>query len=330
MADAPTTKRRATRKSPVVESTEQLRVLVLPVSLESLTAFDTPTQHTEDDIGAPEPFVHGQEGTALSSVSNADDATAAANGQHAQVLPSADRGMPRIYALRRKPTVGGAVGDDAVNMAQDRLAMQSAMICCFWCSHTFDGPGVGMPERYDAGTDTFYTSAATYCSLACAAAHNFASANTTATWDHNDLLNALGRRITKNPLFCVTPAPPRESLRIFGGPLTVSEFRRASNSSGVVVQMLQAPIVPMGAWVDIHGTIDESAEAGAAGTLAPAAANQQPQATFAQLLQQQQKQHSAGGRVAAVAVAPRKGQTQLRLNRTKPLSAGGTLTAFMT
>lgn len=106
----------------------------------------------------------------------------------------------------------------------------STSICCYWCCHRFDGPPVGIPVKFVEGK---FHVCGCFCSLECAAAHNFAANEShDEIWERNYLLNMLSRRMGGATL--VKPAPPRLALKMFGGYMDIEEFRAFTRSGKLV------------------------------------------------------------------------------------------------
>jgi hypothetical protein len=93
-------------------------------------------------------------------------------------------------------------------------------VACFWCCHTFDTPPVILPLR-DHGE--YLQVMGNYCSPECAMAYLFdMRQDSYARWEQLSLLNrlyadAVGGRIR--------PAPSRQVLKMFGGPMAIEEYR---------------------------------------------------------------------------------------------------------
>lgn len=106
----------------------------------------------------------------------------------------------------------------------------STSISCYWCCHRFNNAPFGIPINYI--NDTFEVFGC-FCSLECAAAHNFAE-NTCQDemWERYQLINMLNRKLKLGKV--VKPAPPRLSLNIFGGHMEIEQFRGFSSANKFV------------------------------------------------------------------------------------------------
>ena len=94
-------------------------------------------------------------------------------------------------------------------------------ICCMWCVHKFDNVPLGIPKRY---INEKFESYGCFCSFNCAASFIFDKNNYTM-WEEYNLLNLLYKKLY-NKTIKIKLAPNRYILKIFGGVLTIEEFRR--------------------------------------------------------------------------------------------------------
>lgn len=101
---------------------------------------------------------------------------------------------------------------------------------CYWCCHTFDTRPFGLPVKYKS--DTFYVSG-NFCSMECLSAYNFdTNINVSNIWETYNLISFMARRMSfTDPVY---PAPPRKCLSMFGGYMSIHEFREYCKSSKIV------------------------------------------------------------------------------------------------
>lgn len=103
-------------------------------------------------------------------------------------------------------------------------------IACYWCCHRFNNAPIGVPINYNDGVFEVY---GCFCSTNCAAAYNFnENTNQDEMWERYHLLNLLSRKMEGVPI--VKSAPPRLSLKIFGGHLDIDTFRAHSHGNRFV------------------------------------------------------------------------------------------------
>lgn len=107
---------------------------------------------------------------------------------------------------------------------------QTTSIACYWCCHKFDSPPFGIPVKFADGKFHVF---GCFCSLECAAANNLASKESIdEVWERNNLINLLSKRIGYKNV--VKPAPNRLSLQMFGGHLTIEEYRSYCDTSKII------------------------------------------------------------------------------------------------
>ena len=114
---------------------------------------------------------------------------------------------------------------------------------CFWCTHAFEGSPYFLPVKEENKTFHVYGN---YCSPQCALGYLlYEHLDSHVRWERMSLLHRMYKSAGR-----LYPAPPRESLKSYGGIYTIEEFRKiiADNRVRVDVQ-----IPPM---VSILGTLD--------------------------------------------------------------------------
>lgn len=96
---------------------------------------------------------------------------------------------------------------------------------CWWCKHNFDPPAVGLPEEYEEKLNegTFKIDG-NFCSFDCAMAYNMNDLNDNNCWKRNALLHYLYYK-TYGTKVKIIQAPHWKTLNVFGGNLTIDEFR---------------------------------------------------------------------------------------------------------
>lgn len=98
-------------------------------------------------------------------------------------------------------------------------------VWCWWCCHPFDGPPVVLPTKYDEKKDVFFAKGA-FCSWACVKAYN----NEHTGYQRGivtNLITLLARRSGPDPgkIRSIVSAPPRQTLKVFGGFMDIDQFR---------------------------------------------------------------------------------------------------------
>ena len=118
-------------------------------------------------------------------------------------------------------------------------------VACFWCAHTFEGQPCIIPEREVAGVYNVYGN---FCCPQCALAYLLQETmDPHVRWERIALLHRLYDREGKGRM---SPAPGREVLKLFGGPLTIESYRATMTQGKVRVDTHMPPMV------SILGSID--------------------------------------------------------------------------
>ena len=126
-----------------------------------------------------------------------------------------------------------------INSNNDKSWPDSTNTYCWWCCHPFNGPPCALPELYKK--EKFYVSGC-YCSFNCAASYNF-SKNEDVMWERYSLLNLMYKKLYNQKFVKINLAPPREILKIFGGYLTIDEFRDNSLKNDKIFSVIKPPLI---------------------------------------------------------------------------------------
>jgi len=128
----------------------------------------------------------------------------------------------------------------AVGQNPHAVEPKESDIWCWHCSHPFLGHAVPLPIKYDSRTQVWKT-IGTFCSWGCAKAWNWDSGIGYRSGIRGELLTLLKKR-TIGKLERTVPAPPRTCLRVFGGTLTIQEFRKQS-TAGIITECLPEKMI---------------------------------------------------------------------------------------
>jgi hypothetical protein len=121
----------------------------------------------------------------------------------------------------------------------------STNVACYWCAHGFSTQSFIIPESERNGIYKVYGN---FCSSQCAMAYLLKeSLDPHIRWDRMALLYRIYDTDGRGRIY---PAPPRESLKLFGGPLTIESYRATLYSNKVRVDLHVPPMV------SIIGSID--------------------------------------------------------------------------
>ena len=116
---------------------------------------------------------------------------------------------------------------------------------CWWCCHKFNGLPIGVPNKKIDGK---YHTFGNFCSFNCAAAYIY----NTKSWNISDKLSLLHQMYFSvydiKEYETIKSAPPKETLKLFGGPLSIEDFRDSSNNYCKDFRLIVSPmtsIVPL-------------------------------------------------------------------------------------
>lgn len=120
--------------------------------------------------------------------------------------------------------------------------LETTDVCCWWCCHTFDTIPIGLPTAYDIQKEKFRVKGV-FCSFACVNAYK----DEIRYEEKGYLISFLYKKLT-----CVTheskfdnirsiKAPPRCALKMFGGLLSIDEFRAATEEKKIY-RMIEYPM----------------------------------------------------------------------------------------
>ena len=118
-------------------------------------------------------------------------------------------------------------------------------VACFWCVHPFDYQPRVIPEREVNGVYNVYGN---FCSPECGVAYLLKEGlDPHVRWERMALLHRIYDMQGNGQIF---PAPARECLTVFGGPMSIDVFRATLHSKKVRVDLHMPPMV------SILGSID--------------------------------------------------------------------------
>jgi len=128
---------------------------------------------------------------------------------------------------------------------KEKKLPESTETACFWCCHGFEGMPCIIPEREVNGVYNVYGN---FCSPECGVAYLLSeNLDPHVRWERMALLHRVYDKEAKGRIF---PAPGRECLALFGGPLTIDSFRSTVREGRVRIDIHMPPMV------SILGSID--------------------------------------------------------------------------
>jgi len=114
---------------------------------------------------------------------------------------------------------------------------------CWWCSHEIPGEVYKLPFKLDKGR---FHLMGQFCSWPCVKSYNIFSDK--PTLGRTSDLITLYRQKTLGKITVLNAAPPRFSLKAFGGTLTIEEFRSGKKNVSVMI--------PNEPWILVPESID--------------------------------------------------------------------------
>lgn len=142
-----------------------------------------------------------------------------------------------IEKVNTKPETHSNLMDEFKESNKTKQWPSKTNIYCFWCVFPFNNTPCAIPEKYIDGT--FYVSGC-FCSPECAAAHIFNNSSSDNVWEQYTLLNLLYKDIYGSNRIKI--ALPRNVLQIFGGYMTIDEFRSFHNNKYKEATMIMPPL----------------------------------------------------------------------------------------
>lgn len=122
---------------------------------------------------------------------------------------------------------------------------QTSDIACFWCCHTFTNRPVVLPVH---DTGEYLTVTGNFCSPECATSYLFdMRQDAHIRWEQLALLYRIYGEACNGKIH---PAPARNILKLFGGNLSIQEYRQLIRSHKVRIDIHLPPMVSILATMD--------------------------------------------------------------------------------
>lgn len=181
------------------------------------------------NIGEPTPYIPASSFTSLND----------------ELMGDVTAPVPQEPIITTLPTIPNGMIPD-LSMSVKKCAS------CYWCCHEVGHDMFGMPIRYDALSKNF-TLYGTFCSLECASAYNFSvHLGSDRVWEIQSWIQMLAKRV--GYLDPIRPAPSKYLLKMFDGPMTIEEFRKAHKNSSKTFLLNVPPLISVSAHMDVVNT----------------------------------------------------------------------------
>lgn len=204
-------------------------------------AFNKFSYTTISDTVSP-PSCHNN-GTSLAAMNTS--VTMSNEHGHHHTMGIGDDGHPSSIQHINHSSMSGVVRllADFGEKSRNSEWPMSTSVYCHWCCHPFQGVPIGLPIKMTMNEQQYCVTGC-FCSLECACAHNFASRESVdERLSRYSLLNGLAVRIGCIAQTPIRPAPDRLALNIFGGHLSIDEFRVYASSSDRYIITNTSPMI---------------------------------------------------------------------------------------
>lgn len=128
---------------------------------------------------------------------------------------------------------------------------QRTQVFCWWDSHPFTTMPIAIPTSYNQVNQSFCVYGC-FCSFQCALAYKKYDRNLDSV--DTSLLYFFFNKITNNKvnLSNLKPAPPRQMLSIFGGSLSIDQYRDFAKDRNLTYDMITYPLIPVAQYAEIQ------------------------------------------------------------------------------
>lgn len=124
--------------------------------------------------------------------------------------------------------------------SDDTEIFTGSEVCCWWCCHNFEMIPVRLPVSLTNGVYEVYGH---FCSYNCACSYLFSAPEySDKIWHIYSLLNLMYKKIHGGEARKVRLAPPRQDLKMFGGSMTIEDFRTSNQKNDREFRLLIPPM----------------------------------------------------------------------------------------
>jgi hypothetical protein len=217
----------------------------LPIQSKDVMFHDTPIQYNPVpptnvepyDASTDNPFMESVE-SLMGVVPAPEEATATTTATVSTTAVTTTQTIPDYY--KKATLLVQYEKSEEIKAIPDRVD-----VACFWCCHTFDNKPIILPIR-DQGD--YIQVSGNYCSPECAMSHLFdVHQDSYARWEQLSLLNRLYGQAVGGP---IKPAPPKQILKLFGGPMSIEAYRSLVRQGMLRVDTHLPPMVSLLATMD--------------------------------------------------------------------------------
>lgn len=123
-------------------------------------------------------------------------------------------------------------------------------VYCWWCCHPFNTQPVSLPIRLH---NNKFELIGCFCTYNCACAYNNTFSGGKVA-ERNSLLHTMYRKLHNVKNAVIKPAPPKEILTIFGGKITIDEYREDSFINDFNITINYPPLISIIPQMEIIST----------------------------------------------------------------------------
>lgn len=213
-----------------------------PAPLEAFNAADIDPFSNEAAYEVSEKDTHT---TAFTWSPDKEDVSKSNELVQQKVAPFAPTSTPVHTAHSRKEYGPTTLLVQFANSVHTHELPSETTLSCFWCCDTFSGKPCVIPTKIVEKVWNVYGN---FCTPQCCMAHLLSELlDTHIRWERIALLHQLYGAQTNGRIY---PAPGRESLQRFGGPISIEDFRGICESQRVRVDIQYPPMVSILASMD--------------------------------------------------------------------------------
>jgi hypothetical protein len=241
------------------QSNEPRRSLVahLQVRSNEVQFFDQPLQYNPNPPNQPEPYDETIDNLFSGNIQASFENTGPVKDEESDTGKPVPIPDPLGNPIMSK---SGPVSDDSKSLQpfyrcelmvffketeKTHVLPSKTEICCLWCTEEFSCQPCIIPEREEKGVFKVYGN---FCCPECSLAFLLnETIDPHVRWERMALLHRFYLPYYENRIF---PAPAREVLKKFGGPMTIEQFRATIRGRNVRVDIQVPPLV------SILGTMD--------------------------------------------------------------------------
>ena len=213
----------------------------LPIQSKNVSFFDNIIHYDPNPPGTIEPY-----NSSADTFFSSDVAAYASETSIATVTSIEEKKKEAVITANQQSQTNHEQHRNAVLLVQFKESSEvkalpeETEVSCFWCCHQFKGRPTVLPIRDEGEYLQVYGN---FCCPECAMAYLFDMRQDSHTrWEQLALLNRVYGDYVGGK---IKPAPHRSILKIFGGPMSIDEFRDVITQKKVRIDIHIPPMVSL-------------------------------------------------------------------------------------